>query len=84
MSIFRRGGISQGVVSDLTNRHLIDPAQFALYALQLTYVSLAMNDSPDGGPLAGFRISSQDAGGFHRNNRRNRMRVQRRSMSEPR
>ena len=46
MSIMRRGGVSQGVLSDLTNIHLTDPAQFALYALQLTYVSVAMVDAP--------------------------------------
>lgn len=47
MSIMRRGGVSQGVVSDLTNVHLTDPAQFSLYALNLNYLSLAMGDPPD-------------------------------------
>jgi hypothetical protein len=46
MSIMRRGGVSQGVLSDVTNLYLTDPAQFALYALQLTYVSVAMLDGP--------------------------------------
>lgn len=47
MSIMRRGGVSEGVVSDLTNVHLTDPAQFSLYALNLNYLSLAMGDPPD-------------------------------------
>lgn len=47
MSIMRRGGVSKGVVSDLTNVHLTDPAQFSLYALNLNYLSLAMGDPPD-------------------------------------
>jgi hypothetical protein len=53
MSIMRRGGVSQGVVSDLTNIHLTDPAQFTLYALQLTYISIVV-DAP---PLADLFIA---------------------------
>jgi hypothetical protein len=45
MSIMRRGGVSQGVLSDITNIHLTDPAQFTLYALQLTYISIVV-DAP--------------------------------------
>lgn len=54
MSIMRRGGASQGVISDATNLHLTDPAQLTLYALNLTYVSVAMGDPPD---LADFWIA---------------------------
>jgi hypothetical protein len=45
MSIMRRGGVSQGVLSDSTNIHFTDPAQFTLYALQLTYISIVV-DAP--------------------------------------
>jgi len=44
MSIVRRGGVSLGVLSDLTNIHLTDPAQLTLFALHMTYLSVAFVD----------------------------------------
>lgn len=58
MSVMRRGGVSLGVVSDRTNRYLTDPAQFALYALQLTYINLIYRaDNVDNIAHADFLIS---------------------------